>query len=239
MGSAALLATTLARRTAIAGCAFLTQFLHIGFALLRVHGFQLGTHFGRQVAHASRLTGGVLYCLIYFFHFVRRNGADLRAFAQAVNAIGHNLITSLQVTTHADPVAISNTHGDLALRDRAIGLHQIDVIVLHRIGGHDQRRFKLIDLQLDIDELIGKQPAIGIVKSRLGLDGASRGVNRVVHGIESALGQQLLLVAVPQLYRHVLALRQPHGKHADMLLRQREHSINRLHLGDGDDAVGI
>ena len=146
-----------------------------------------------------------MHGLVYFFDLVRIHHRDLSAFAQPIDAVGHHLIARIEVTAHADIVAIGHTHGDLALGDRLVGLDQIDVVVLHRRDGHGQRLIELTHLQLDVDELVGKQPAIGIVKRSLGLDGASGGVDGVVQRVELALGQNLLLLTVPQLHRHDLA----------------------------------
>ena len=87
--------------------------------------------------------------------------------------------------------------------------------------------------------MIGEQPVLGVIEGRLGLDGAGGGVDGVVERIHAALGQQHLLVTIPQLHGQVLALRQTLRKRAHMGFRQREQRIDGPDLGNRDDAGGI
>ena len=217
-----------------------TQLLEELLALFRRHLGNLLALLWREIAHgAARLAGCVLHGLIDLLDLFRIDHVDLRAFAQTVDTVGHHLVAGLQIATHTDIVAIGHAHGDLALRHRVVGLDQIDIVVLHRVRWHDQGLVNLPHLQLHIDELIGKQMAVGIVESGLGLDGARRRVDGVVQRIELALGQHLLLFTVPQLHRHGLARAQLFGQRADMNLWDGESRVNGPHLGDGHQAVGV
>ena len=54
--------------------------------------------------------------------------------------------------------------------------------------GHDDLIVQDILQQLDIDELIGKQRAVGVVEHRPQLDGAGRYVDRIIDGEQFAIG---------------------------------------------------
>ncbi|MPM80304.1 hypothetical protein SDC9_127351 [bioreactor metagenome] len=110
---------------------------------------------------------------------------------------------------------------------------------MHGIRGHDQRLIDLAQLQLDVDELIREQLALGVVERGLGLDRARGRVDGVVQRIELALGQHLLLLAVPEFDGHELALAQLLGQHTDMGLGDGENSVDGANLGDRHQSVGI
>ncbi|MPM55205.1 hypothetical protein SDC9_101998 [bioreactor metagenome] len=219
--------------------ALLTHLLEEGLAFLGRHAGHLGAHFRRQVARHARGGRGIAHRLIHAVHLVGSNDGDLCAFAQAVYAVGHHLVAGLQIAHHAHAVAIRGAHGDLALSDGVVRLHQIHVVVLHRRGGHGEHVLQQVHLQLHVDELVGEQPAVGVVESCLGLDGAGRGVDGVVQRIHAALGQQLFLVAVPQLDGQILPGGHASRQRAHVHFGQREHRVDGLDLRDGDQPRGV
>ena len=167
------------------------------------------------------------------------NHGHLGAFAQAVDAIGHHLVTVLQFTLHAHAVAVHHTHTNAPLGHGAVGPHQIHVVVLHRRAGHREHVLEQVDLQLHVDELVGKESAFFIGKGCLGFDGAGGGVDSVVHRTQPPAGEALLLLTVPQLYRQAGTTLKALVDGNQLCLGHRKHGIDGPHLGDGDDACGV
>ena len=96
------------------------------------------------------------------------NHGHLGAFAQAVDAIGHHLVTVLQFTLHAHAVAVHHPH-ECAAGSRCRRAAPDTVVVLHRRAGHREHVFEQVDLRLHVDELVGKRAPSSLAKAALAL----------------------------------------------------------------------
>ncbi len=107
-----------------------------------------------------------------------------------------------------------------------------------RLGRYDDGVPDGVDQQPDIDELVGKQDAGTIGETRLGLDRAGGGVDLVVEGRQGPLGEAGGARAVQSRGGQHRAGPQTRGDLGHGILRQGEHHVHGVDLGDDDQAIG-
>ena len=139
--------------------------------------------------------------------------------------------------------AIARADLHLAHRHRVVILDHIHIGAagagLDGRGRHQHGLGERIHDELHIDELIREQGVVPIRELRLELDGAGGGVDLVVDARDGPGGEQLAVLRIPGLHRQFGALPQAREHRRQLLLRDREHHADRLHLGDDDQPVGV
>src|SRR5579871_6712629 len=117
---------------------------------------------------------------------------DLGAVLQAVKVAGDYGLVFGEARDGAD-VLIGVDDGDVLERDGLIRLDDVDEgllsVVLDGYGGDEERVCKRADLQARVDELVGKELSLRVVKDGAQLDGACGGVDLIVEREQLAGGE--------------------------------------------------
>ncbi len=176
-----------------------------------------------------------------------RSAADLCAVAQTVAAFRNDRLAGGQPGGHGDALAIDHAQGHRTHRDGAVGIHDVDESAHHAVGRaaahrgvrHDDLVLQQFLQQLDVDELVRKQRAVGIVELRAQLHRAGGDVDLVVDGQQLALGESWCCwrgrrPPPPAARRHAGVAS---GWH--VVLGNREDDGDGLQLIDHHDAVRI
>jgi hypothetical protein len=104
-------------------------------------------------------------------------------------------------------------------------------------GRNNQRLWTVFQDQVDVDELIGKEDGIFVIKDRFELTGASRGVDLVVGREKTATCQEVRVAAVVGIHRDALVTPKTFEHLRQLILRKSEVNSDGLELVD-DDKIG-
>ena len=116
---------------------------------------------------------------------------------------------ALEPCGHGNPLAVDHAQRHRPHRDRSIRIHEVDEGAHHAVGraaanrgvGHDDLIVQHLHQQLDVDELIRKQRAVGVVELRAQLDGAGGHVDSIVDREQLAVGELGAVGAIVGLRR--------------------------------------
>ena len=167
-----------------------------------------------------------------------------RAVLEPVSALGDDTLANLQAGGNHDFVDRRLAALHRPQTDRALGrIKDVHIVAAAaQAQGRDRHHHGVgnrADQQPHIDELTRKKRQLTIGKAGLGLDRAGGGVHLVVQRGEHAGIQHEGTGAVQRGDFHRCTARGTFLQLANLVLRNRKHHINRRHLGDQCNPVGV
>src|SRR5258708_4234761 len=113
---------------------------------------------------------------------------DLALRRQLVGPVGDDLLTGLHTAGEHGRRPLGQCDLNGPHLHTLVGVDDIDVrplrTVLYGSGGNGERATAHVDLQTGVDELVGKEGAIGVVEDGFAAEGAGVGIDLVVDGEE-------------------------------------------------------
>ncbi len=195
-----------------------------------------GGGLGVGVRPGTLLTGaacGLHHCLHHF---------HLAAVAQAVEAVGDDALARLQAADDLREVVkrhsgFHHPHVHFVVRPDDIHI-SAGRANRHGGGGHHDRVRDGAHQQPHVDELVGEQGQLRVGELGAQIEGARRAVDLVVGRDQLAGFEQLGVAGIPGLRLQLLARHELAHHLANLLLRQSEGHVHRLHLRDGGNRRG-
>jgi len=179
-------------------------------------------------------------------HTVASAGGTRRNFAavlKLVLTVNDDHLACVDAAVHANAGGRVQSNGNGANFDGVIAADSVNVgslgATLNGRSGNDREIPHSVHKQVDVDELIGKERAIGIVEDGFQLVRAGGGIDFVVHGQKLAGGDFLSVIAVVSFDVQLNSGAKFGADLRKLILRQAEENSDGLKLGDDHNAVCI
>ncbi len=177
----------------------------------------------------------------------RSRQLHLRAVTQPIAALGDHDLAGGEARGDGDALPVDDAQGHGPHLHRAVGLHDVDEgghdavrrAAAHRGVRHDDLVLQGFLEQLDVDELIREQRAVGVVEQRPQFDRARGRVDGIVERQQLAFGEFGAVGAVVGFDREGAPFVQPPHQRRHVVFGNRKDHRDRLHLVDDDDPVRI